>query len=203
MITGLKDVSRAARRRHADHRSRTARPTPLPGLQGRQADGLRRPLPDRLRRLPRAARRAREAEAERRRAVLRAGDVAGARLRLPLRLPRACCTWRSCASGSSASSTSTCSSTAPNVAYRVRAINDDEWIEVHTPSDLPDSFEEVEEPYIKASIIVPKEFVGAVMELNNDRRGTFDHLEYLSPRSACTSSTSCRSARSCSTTTTS
>src|SRR5438874_327167 len=71
--------------------------------------------------------------------------------------------------------------TAPNVAYRVRGLNDPEWIEVHTPSDLPDAFEEVEEPYIKASIIVPKEFVGPVMELNNDRRGKFDHLEYLSP----------------------
>jgi GTP-binding protein LepA len=71
--------------------------------------------------------------------------------------------------------------TAPNVAYRVRALNDPEWVEVHTPSDLPDAFEEVEEPYIKASIIVPKEFVGAVMELNNDRRGRFDHMEYLSP----------------------
>jgi GTP-binding protein LepA len=71
--------------------------------------------------------------------------------------------------------------TAPNVAYRVRGLNDPEWVEVHTPSDLPDAFEEVEEPYIKASIIVPKEFVGAVMELNNDRRGRFDHMEYLSP----------------------
>jgi GTP-binding protein LepA len=71
--------------------------------------------------------------------------------------------------------------TAPNVAYRVRGLNDPDWVEVHTPSDLPDAFEEVEEPYIKASIIVPKEFVGAVMELNNDRRGKFDHLEYLSP----------------------
>src|SRR5437763_5234124 len=71
--------------------------------------------------------------------------------------------------------------TAPNVAYRARGLNDPEWIEVHTPSDLPDAFEEVEEPYIKASIIVPKEFVGAVMELNNDRRGKFDHMEYLSP----------------------
>jgi GTP-binding protein LepA len=70
--------------------------------------------------------------------------------------------------------------TAPNVAYRVRPMNG-EWIEVHTPSDLPESVEEVEEPYIKASIIVPKEFVGAVMELNNDRRGRFDHMEYLSP----------------------
>ena len=69
--------------------------------------------------------------------------------------------------------------TAPNVAYRVKPMNG-EWVEVHTPADLPDTFDEVEEPYIKASIIVPKEFVGAVMELNNDRRGRFDHLEYLS-----------------------
>src|ERR671934_353394 len=71
--------------------------------------------------------------------------------------------------------------TAPNVAYRVRRPNTEEWVEVHTPSDMPDEVEEVEEPYIKASIIVPKEYVGAVMELNNDRRGRFDHLEYLSP----------------------
>jgi GTP-binding protein LepA len=70
--------------------------------------------------------------------------------------------------------------TAPNVAYRVRPMNG-EWTEVHTPSDLPEAVEDVEEPYIKASIIVPKEFVGAVMELNNDRRGRFDHMEYLSP----------------------
>ncbi|HTR33037.1 MAG TPA: translation elongation factor 4, partial [Gaiellaceae bacterium] len=69
--------------------------------------------------------------------------------------------------------------TAPNVAYRVKPMNG-EWVEVHTPADLPDAFDEVEEPYIKASIIVPKEFVGAVMELCNDRRGKFDHLEYLS-----------------------
>src|SRR5690348_10602402 len=70
--------------------------------------------------------------------------------------------------------------TAPNVAYRVKPLNG-EWVEVHTPADLPDSFDEVEEPYVKASIIVPKEFVGTVMELNNDRRGKFDHMEYLSP----------------------
>jgi GTP-binding protein LepA len=69
--------------------------------------------------------------------------------------------------------------TAPNVAYRVKPPSG-EWREVHTPSDMPNEVEEVEEPYIKASIIVPKEYVGAVMELNNDRRGRFDHLEYLS-----------------------
>src|SRR2546423_12097748 len=46
--------------------------------------------------------------------------------------------------------------TAPNVAYRVKPANGD-WIEVHTPSEMPDELEAVEEPYIKASIIVPKE----------------------------------------------
>jgi GTP-binding protein LepA len=70
--------------------------------------------------------------------------------------------------------------TAPNVAYRVRAQNAPEWIEVHNPSDMPNALDEVEEPYIKASIIVPKEYVGSVMELCNERRGRFDHMEYLS-----------------------
>jgi len=71
--------------------------------------------------------------------------------------------------------------TAPNVAYRVQGKNSTEWLEVHNPSDFPAEIEEVEEPYVTASIIVPKEYVGVVMELNNDRRGTFGHLEYLSP----------------------
>jgi GTP-binding protein LepA len=71
--------------------------------------------------------------------------------------------------------------TAPTVAYRVRERNDTEWAELHNPADFPREFEEVEEPYVKASIIVPKEYVGAVMELNNERRGVFDHMEYLSP----------------------
>jgi GTP-binding protein LepA len=70
--------------------------------------------------------------------------------------------------------------TAPNVAYRVKEKNGG-WLEVHNPADFPAEVDEVEEPYVKASIIVPKEYVGAVMELNNDRRGAFDHMEYLSP----------------------
>jgi GTP-binding protein LepA len=70
--------------------------------------------------------------------------------------------------------------TAPNVAYRVKEKNAD-WIEVHNPAEFPREVEEVEEPYVAASIIVPKEYVGAVMELNNERRGTFGKLEYLSP----------------------
>jgi GTP-binding protein LepA len=69
--------------------------------------------------------------------------------------------------------------TAPNVAYRVIE-RDGEWREVHNPAEMPNEVEAVEEPYVRASIIVPKEYVGAIMELNNERRGRFDHLEYLS-----------------------
>ncbi len=71
--------------------------------------------------------------------------------------------------------------TAPNVAYRARP-RDGDWIEVHSPTEMPADVEEVQEPYVKATVIVPKEYVGAVMELNNERRGRFDHLEYLSPQ---------------------
>jgi GTP-binding protein LepA len=69
--------------------------------------------------------------------------------------------------------------TAPNVAYRVLT-KDGQELEVHNPAEMPAEIERVEEPYIRASIIVPKEYVGTVMELNNERRGSFDHMEYLS-----------------------
>ena len=69
--------------------------------------------------------------------------------------------------------------TAPNVAYRVVTKSGEE-LEVHSPADMPPDPERVEEPYIRAATIVPKDYVGAVMELNNDRRGRFDHMEYLS-----------------------
>jgi GTP-binding protein LepA len=69
--------------------------------------------------------------------------------------------------------------TAPNVAYRVETPTG-EWIEVHNPADMPAEIERVEEPYIRASVIVPKDYVGPVMELCNERRGHFDHMEYLS-----------------------
>ncbi len=73
--------------------------------------------------------------------------------------------------------------TAPNVAYQVVTLVGSE-VEVHNPADMPPDIERVEEPYIRASIIVPKEFVGPVMELANDRRGRFDHMEYLSEERA-------------------
>ena len=106
LITGVKDVrqSKVGDTITSLHqgRDRGAR-----RLQGPQADGLLRPVPARRLRLPRAARRPRQAAAQRRRAGLRAGDLGGARLRLPLSASSACSTWTSSASGWSASSAST------------------------------------------------------------------------------------------------
>src|SRR2546430_1137737 len=69
--------------------------------------------------------------------------------------------------------------TAPNVAYRVLERNG-EWLEGHNPAEMPRELDAVEEPYVRASIIVPKDYVRPGMEPNNDRRGRLDHMEYLS-----------------------
>jgi GTP-binding protein LepA len=70
--------------------------------------------------------------------------------------------------------------TAPTVAYRVETPTG-EVVEVHNPAELPPERERVDEPYVRASIVVPKDGVGQVMELCNERRGRFDHMEYPSP----------------------
>ncbi len=70
--------------------------------------------------------------------------------------------------------------TAPTVAYKVTTAAGD-VVEVHNPADMPPEREQVDEPYVRASIVVPKDRVGQVMELCNDRRGRFDHMEYPSP----------------------
>ena len=72
--------------------------------------------------------------------------------------------------------------TAPSVEYRV-VKTDGETVVVDNPSDLPltNYIEHVEEPFFKVSIITPKEYTGALMELCQDRRGELLKLEYLSP----------------------
>src|SRR5690242_20193444 len=71
--------------------------------------------------------------------------------------------------------------TTPNVEYHVR-LRSDEWVDVHSPTEMPDPnfIEAVEEPYIRASIISPPEFLGPIMELCQDRRGTHVDMHYLS-----------------------
>jgi GTP-binding protein LepA len=70
--------------------------------------------------------------------------------------------------------------TTPNVRYEIEMVNG-EVLSISNPVDFPDSgsIREVREPYISASILVPAEFVGPVMELCNDKRGRFMHMEYL------------------------
>ncbi len=72
--------------------------------------------------------------------------------------------------------------TMPSVEFDVTLTNGQE-LEVHNPSDMPDpgTIEEIREPFIKASVIAPKEFVGAVMELCQERRGVHAGMHYLSP----------------------
>ncbi len=71
--------------------------------------------------------------------------------------------------------------TTPNVRYLVHLTSGEE-IEVRSPTGLPDpgTIESIEEPYIRASIICPKEQVGAVMELCQQRRGTHVDMHFLS-----------------------
>jgi GTP-binding protein LepA len=73
--------------------------------------------------------------------------------------------------------------TTPNVRYMVNLTNG-ETVEVHSPTELPDPgrIESIEEPYIRATIICPKEQVGAVMELCQQRRGTHVDMHFLSPQ---------------------
>ncbi|MCY6484262.1 translation elongation factor 4 [Clostridium aestuarii] len=70
--------------------------------------------------------------------------------------------------------------TAPSVIYKVFK-NDEEVFEITNPANLPDPTEidHMEEPIVKASIIAPSEYVGAVMELCQNRRGTYIDMDYI------------------------
>src|ERR671929_197110 len=71
--------------------------------------------------------------------------------------------------------------TMPSVGFEVTLTNG-QVVEVHAPSDMPDParIAEVREPYVRASILAPKEYVGAVMELCQERRGEHAGMHYLS-----------------------
>lgn len=70
--------------------------------------------------------------------------------------------------------------TAPNVIYQVFRTNGDVEM-VDNPSLFPDPtvIDHVEEPFVAATIIVPKDYVGAVMELSQEKRGEYDNMTYL------------------------
>ena len=70
--------------------------------------------------------------------------------------------------------------TAPNVVYQITKTDGTE-IEVYTPLNYPDPAEiaEAREPFVKASILAPQEYVGNIMELCQQRRGEFKDMQYL------------------------
>ena len=72
--------------------------------------------------------------------------------------------------------------TAPSVAYRVTML-DGSVTEIKSPQDLPETIDrrDVAEPYVKAMILTPSEYVGPIMELATNRRGIVGDMNYLSP----------------------
>ncbi|MBK8007359.1 MAG: elongation factor 4 [Rhizobiales bacterium] len=73
--------------------------------------------------------------------------------------------------------------TAPSVIYEIRQI-DGSVIELHNPVDMPDviKIEEIQEPWIKATILTPDEYLGSVIKLCQDRRGNQKNLAYVGTR---------------------
>jgi GTP-binding protein LepA len=72
--------------------------------------------------------------------------------------------------------------TTPNVRYAVTLTSGD-LVEVHSPVEMPDPgvIDEIAEPYIRASVLCPSSYVGAVMDLCQSRRGEHVDMHYLSP----------------------
>jgi len=73
--------------------------------------------------------------------------------------------------------------TAPSVIYEVHKTNKT-MITIDNPANLPplNDIEEIREPFVKATILVPNDYVGAVMELCQEKRGEYQVMEYLSPK---------------------
>ena len=73
---------------------------------------------------------------------------------------------------------------APSVEYRITRINQRGVIHVENPAKFPDAgeIEQVEEPWVRVSIVTPDRYIGALMELTTNRRGSFENLEYLDPQ---------------------
>jgi GTP-binding protein LepA len=73
--------------------------------------------------------------------------------------------------------------TAPSVVYKIHQI-DGSMMEMHNPADMPDpiKIDHIEEPWIKATILVPDEFLGAILKLCEERRGTQTDLTYAGNR---------------------
>jgi GTP-binding protein LepA len=72
---------------------------------------------------------------------------------------------------------------APSVQYRVVLINNQGTVEVDNPSKMPNAgeVEEIEEPWVKVGIVTPSTYIGTLMELGKNRRGSFLSMDYIDP----------------------
>ncbi|WP_073508266.1 translation elongation factor 4 [Streptobacillus notomytis] len=70
-------------------------------------------------------------------------------------------------------------STAPSVEYHVTVEGTNNMLIIDNPAEFPEGRKHIEEPYIKGTIIVPKDYVGNVMELCQEKRGTFVNMSFL------------------------
>ncbi|NLV67576.1 MAG: elongation factor 4 [Spirochaetes bacterium] len=73
--------------------------------------------------------------------------------------------------------------TAPSVEYRIYLLNGKEMV-IDNPVNLPDpgTIEKIEEPYVRASIVTPNDYVGNIMQLVTDSRGIHKNMEYITPQ---------------------
>ena len=121
---------------------------------------------------------------QRRQLHLRARDVGGARLRLPLRLPRPA------AHGDRPRAARARVRPQPHRHRPVGGLpgphHTGEVVEVDNPSAMPPaaSIERIEEPYLTCTILTPTDYTGTLMELCQTRRGEMTSMEYLSPERA-------------------
>ena len=156
-------------------------PTAAARLPPEPAGGVLRHVPDRRRRLRQPARQPGQAAAQRRQLRVRAREQRGlglgfrcgflGLLHLEIIQERL-----------SASSTSTSSSPHPRWSTVIQS--DGSVLELHNPADYPDPtrIDHVEEPWIKATILVPDEFLGGILQLCTEKRGVQQELTYVGNR---------------------
>ena len=145
---------------------------PLPGFRAGHPGGVLRAVSGRCRRFRGSARRDGQAPPQRCELLLRDGNLGRARLRLPLRLPRP---------AASRDHPGAARARIQSRPDRDRAVGDLQdqaaptanEIEIHNPVDMPDrvKIEEIQEPWIEATILTPDEYLGSVLKLCQDRRG--------------------------------
>ena len=160
------------------------RPNPqhAAGLQAGPAGGLLRPLPRRCRRFRGPARRHGQAAPQRRRVLLRNGNLGGAGFGVPLRLPRPAAS-RNHPERLEREFDLDLIATAPSVVYQLY-LTDGSIMELHNPADMPDvvRIDHIEEPWIRATILTPDEHLGAILKLCQERRGIQIDLSYVGSR---------------------